>query len=477
MVTEELDAYVEGFPRVAFDDDLRDRIGASMLGQLLRDAVPALTFTDWRFLDIAEGRAVSELPLNDESTNHHGTHQAALMALAADYTGGAAVLSLLRGVPALGVHPRLDDQGCALWTVAFETAFLAPSVAPLTISAEIPRAEWGPLRERYLAGRTVIHDVVVRFSTEEGPVAEGKYRYFLKQMDKLDPTDFGARPNPVSAMRSKASARLVAGLRAAEARERTPRVEDRYAEALAGPHGAFLARRFSAILPELRDMVVARTLDADAFVRARLEAGVRQLVLVGAGLDARPFRLDGAADVDVFELDLPHMLEEREHRLASLAVPVRRRHGVRFDLRHTSIAQALATSSDFQPNVPAVYVLEGISMYQSPKEIERLVADLACLLEHPESGAWIDFVKPGVVSGSDVESVDRFVAGMRHLGEPFTFGIDDPVRMFTERGLDAVRVSSSRVNASADPIFAFYDFVHVVRRGCSHDHRLPRHAG
>ena len=60
---------------------------------------PRLPPTRWRVTRVEPGLAESTLPLNPQSTNQHFTHQAAFFLLAADYTGGIAVGSLLTGWP------------------------------------------------------------------------------------------------------------------------------------------------------------------------------------------------------------------------------------------------------------------------------------------------------------------------------------------------------------------------------------------
>jgi hypothetical protein len=56
-----------------------------------REAVPVLQATGWLITKIERGFAETLLPLNVASTNQFVTHQAALMLVAADYTGGIAV--------------------------------------------------------------------------------------------------------------------------------------------------------------------------------------------------------------------------------------------------------------------------------------------------------------------------------------------------------------------------------------------------
>ena len=115
------------------------------------------------------------LPLISPSTNQHCTHRAALLFLAADYTGGIAVGSLIPGRPLMGVHPVAPtEQTTSLWLVKGEIKFLRPSVGRLEIAADIEpergrrtrslttraRRSWKPLRsdsatDRWMSPRRV----------------------------------------------------------------------------------------------------------------------------------------------------------------------------------------------------------------------------------------------------------------------------------------------------------------------------------
>lgn len=436
-------------------------MNAALLTQLIADAVPAIRFTGWRLSQVDEGRAESVLPLSDATTNQHGTHQATLLALAADYTGGAAVAALIRGVPVVGVHPQLDDQGMALWLLDFHMKYLEPSTTDLTIRGEVPVDQHAPIRAKYAAGDTVVVSVPMQFLSSEGSaVAEGQFTYFLKQNNRLAPTKPGGRVNALYAHRSKASARLIAGLRALETQAATARFSDPWAAQMAGGHGLMLARRFSEWLPELPEMVAARTLDVDRALDDRFE----QVVLLGAGFDMRPFR--AATHAAVFELDFAHMHEERARLLATLhGLPPVPRTVVPADLRLQGVDEALAKSS-FEPSRPTLFVLEGVSMYQRVEDLAKIVASVARLLKHQNSRLWLDLVSRSVVERSTgFHAAERFVDGMRRLGEPFILGFDDPRPFFAEHGLTVARHISSghyRPRGEDSALFGLYGFWHLA---------------
>ena len=82
-----------------FELDHQNRIGPELMTNLLSDAVPVLEYTGFKFIDVKNGYCRAMLPLNSSSSNQHGTHQALLLALAGDYTGGLALASLSRCEP------------------------------------------------------------------------------------------------------------------------------------------------------------------------------------------------------------------------------------------------------------------------------------------------------------------------------------------------------------------------------------------
>ena len=83
-----------------------------------------------------------------------------------------------------------------------------------------------------------------------------------------------------------------------------------------------------------RDYQAVRTHYFDDYFHAAMRAGVRQVVILAAGLDSRAYRLDWPAGTTVFEIDQPKVLEYKTSTLdAHGAVPKARRIPVAVDLR------------------------------------------------------------------------------------------------------------------------------------------------
>ncbi|MFE9411563.1 class I SAM-dependent methyltransferase [Streptomyces sp. NPDC006704] len=116
-----------------------------------------------------------------------------------------------------------------------------------------------------------------------------------------------------------------------------------------------------------------RTRVLDDFVLASTAAGVRQLVLLGAGLDTRALRLDWASpDCVVFEVDRAGVLDFKHRVLADLgARPKVKRVPVPVDLR-ADWAGAL-TAGGFDASAPAVWLAEGLLFYlPGPSETQLI---------------------------------------------------------------------------------------------------------
>ncbi|MEU2549125.1 class I SAM-dependent methyltransferase [Streptomyces roseolus] len=105
-----------------------------------------------------------------------------------------------------------------------------------------------------------------------------------------------------------------------------------------------------------------RTRVLDDFLLRSVRTHVRQVVLLGAGLDTRAFRLDLPSDVVVFEIDRAGVLAFKQQVLTDLsAAPKAKRVPVPVDLRADWVTAL--TTVGFDPAVPSVWVAEGLLFY------------------------------------------------------------------------------------------------------------------
>ncbi|MFG0266043.1 MAG: SAM-dependent methyltransferase [Rhodopirellula sp. JB055] len=450
---------MNGKPDLSWEEDYDQRVNPELMTQLLHNAIPVLKSVEWKVTSVTEGSCESILPLTKASTNQHGTHQAALISLSADYTGGLALTTLLRGVPLAGIHRCNEEESASLWLAAMDVKYRNPSTGHLVGRCDIPANIARTVQQRYFGGKRVLVTLPVIFTSNGELVAEAEMRYFAQPSIQLKPTKSNPRISPIFKQKLKASARMIAGLRASS-ETKNIRVDQSHERQAAGPHGELLATRLNGVLPQLKDMVLARTRHIDETLQSMV--GLEQVVILGVGLDMRPFRLSNElGDPTFFELDLPEMLEERE-RVTSAMEPKEnvKRHTMAADFKVDQISELLLQNPEFDPSRCTAVVFEGCSMYFTKEENQKILRDIASILEHPQSLVWCDLVRENVVEGT-VPSPDikNFTDGMEELGERFIFGSNSPTDFFMTCGLPQTNsITVGEFLGSQDPVLATYQF-------------------
>jgi methyltransferase (TIGR00027 family) len=186
-----------------------------------------------------------------------------------------------------------------------------------------------------------------------------------------------------------ATAVMVASARAAETASEQPLIRDEFAQMLIdGPELAALVAKMSTTYtadPELEavrahmvNYQAARTHFFDAYFRAAAAAGIRQHVILAAGLDSRAYRLDWPAGTSVYEVDQPKVLEYKAATLAAHGVqPVVDRHEVPADLRFDW--PKTLRGKGFDPAQRTAWLAEGLLMFLPGEAEDRLFTDIDAL--------------------------------------------------------------------------------------------------
>jgi methyltransferase (TIGR00027 family) len=162
--------------------------------------------------------------------------------------------------------------------------------------------------------------------------------------------------------------------------------EDPYARIFAAAAGAAVRDgidRFVS-LPFFLDGIRLRTRHIDDVVRDAITGGARQLVLLGAGFDARALRLPEVVrhDVQTFEIDLPAQLETKRRLLADsgVAIPASVHH-VAADFGHDFEARLTGelVARGFVGGRPTMFVWEGVTAYIDQAAIDRSLSFMASI--------------------------------------------------------------------------------------------------
>jgi methyltransferase (TIGR00027 family) len=163
------------------------------------------------------------------------------------------------------------------------------------------------------------------------------------------------------------------------------------------------------------DHNTVRMLVIDEYIRSGLRAGCKQVVILGAGLDARGWRMPELDGVTVFELDQPSTLRTKAARAAELGSPRAKLCFVPNDLKNPDFAQPLFQAG-YRRHVPAVWVCEGVTPYLDADSIARLWCDAAAV-SSLGSKFVVSYITPakGVIEAIGRRLVQRVVS---RLGEP-----------------------------------------------------------
>jgi methyltransferase (TIGR00027 family) len=124
-------------------------------------------------------------------------------------------------------------------------------------------------------------------------------------------------------------------------------------------------------LQPMIDAFAVRTRFFDEFFTAATDAGIRQAVILAAGLDSRVYRLPWPHDTVVYEVDLPSVLSFKADVFARLGVTPRLSvRPVACDLRD-DWGSALHENG-FDDSQPTAWSAEGLLMYLPPEARDRL---------------------------------------------------------------------------------------------------------
>jgi methyltransferase (TIGR00027 family) len=239
------------------------------------------------------------------------------------------------------------------------------------------------------------------------------------------------------------TARWIAAARAHETARFHPLFDDPFAAALAADTELGVGGAWSAGASTVDDLIVATTrifgapilairtrFFDDLLLRAVHVGGVRQVVLLAAGLDARAYRLQWPLGTRLYELDQPAVLAAKARTMERLgAEPSCQRREVPVDLAIPGWEERLCAAG-YDVHAPSAWLAEGLLMYLHRSAVETLLATTARLAA-PTSWLGADLFNTAVLTAPLLRLL---VALMSAQGAPWHFGSDDPVGLFRDAG-------------------------------------------
>jgi methyltransferase (TIGR00027 family) len=171
---------------------------------------------------------------------------------------------------------------------------------------------------------------------------------------------------------------------------------------------------------KLRLFIAARTRFAEDALTAAVARGVRQLVVLGAGLDTYAYRTTLGQSLRIFEVDHPSTQAWKREQLTQTAIPVPRTLTfVPVDFERETLADGLATAG-FDPTQQTFFTWLGVAPYLTERAVFSTLGFIASLL----GGAHVVFDYSNTQASDPDQDDDDFAqealaARVASLGETF----------------------------------------------------------
>lgn len=229
------------------------------------------------------------------------------------------------------------------------------------------------------------------------------------------------------------TAKIMAAVRAIETQRPDALFIDPLAAQLAGKEA------IEASIPRLeeyekqgRPFTSVRTRFFDDFLN-KYSDNIRQIVLLGSGMDTRAFRLNWQPETHVYEIDQPDVMHYKESVLTGV-IPNCNRHSIWADLKESLWAKLLLEEG-YQPSEPSIWLLEGFLYYLNQTEVENLLKNIKNL---SVAGSYIgiDVMNSFICNGSD------------EWAKYWQFSCDEPESFFATYGWKASAIQPGEEGAS-----------------------------
>ncbi|MBI1949654.1 MAG: class I SAM-dependent methyltransferase [Deltaproteobacteria bacterium] len=201
-------------------------------------------------------------------------------------------------------------------------------------------------------------------------------------------------------------------------------IHDPFGERFATPFLRFVANNATWLLPVIESTlatVQVRTRLIDEALISFLEQGGSQVLLLGAGYDARAARFaERLGDARVFEIDHPATQADKRARLPDPASV----HYLPWDFERSPVAElpAALAALGHEPTRPTLTIWEGVTMYLSEPAVDTTARAIAAL-SAPGSRFVFTYVERGALERPGF--VYRLVAKLvSFVGEPLRFGFE-----------------------------------------------------
>jgi methyltransferase (TIGR00027 family) len=179
---------------------------------------------------------------------------------------------------------------------------------------------------------------------------------------------------------------------------------------------------YERMAPGAEGFILARERYIDDYLKARLEAGLEQVVILGAGFDTRAFRIPGIECTRVFEVDQPATQAVKLERLKKVVDPMPANIVfVPADLNAQPLGELLR-SAGYDEDARTLFIWQGVIYFLQSEGVD---ATLAFIAQHsgPGSAVIFDYIYDEILRDTTHGYGKTLARAGRMSGEPYVFGI------------------------------------------------------
>ncbi|CAG1014738.1 Putative S-adenosyl-L-methionine-dependent methyltransferase [Anaerolineales bacterium] len=198
--------------------------------------------------------------------------------------------------------------------------------------------------------------------------------------------------------------------------------------------------------PGVMGFLTVRERHIDEFLKGQLQAGAGQVVILGAGLDARAYRFDELKKIRVFEVDHPASQASKKEKVKRIfgELPAHVTY-VSIDFNLESLEQRL-TESDYDKSLKTLFIWQGVTQYLMPEAVDSTLAFIA---RHSPAGSSVifDYMYPTLLDGTIKRGEVNNMRSKRWAsGEMLVFGIPEgtATAYLEQRGFIDVKDADSK---------------------------------
>jgi methyltransferase (TIGR00027 family) len=221
---------------------------------------------------------------------------------------------------------------------------------------------------------------------------------------------------------------------------------DPYAQQFVNPLLYYFVRFFDRLGysewrgPGVMGFLTVRERHIDEFLKRQIAAGINQLVILGAGLDARAYRFDELKEIKVFEVDHPATQHAKLDKLMQIfgQVPP---HVTYVDIDfNTQSLEVRLRECGYDETLKTLSIWQGVTQYLTPEVVD---GTLSFIVNHSGAGSSVifDYMYPTLLDGTIKRGEVTNMRNKQWLsGETMVFGIPEGkvVEFLEQRGFKQI---------------------------------------